>query len=259
MRVVRCRHEDSVVTGVVDRDGAIAAVAGDVYAGSMTTGGPIGRLGEVELLSPCEPSKILCVGRNYATAVRAKGHPWPDLPFVFLKTPNTVVGSEAEILRPDGIETFEYEGELTAVIGKTARQVSAGAALDYVFGYTCGNDMTVRDWQTTDPHWTRAKCGDTLCPLGPWIETELDPSDLSLQTVVNGELHQDGRTSDMIFSLGEIIAFISRTITLEPGDVILMGTPLGAHPVGDGDQIEVTIEGIGTLRNRVRQLPPIAS
>lgn len=258
MRVVRFRHDSSVRTGVADADGVIRAVSGDLYAGSVATDTIVGHLDEIELLPPCEPSKILCVGRNYASAVRAKGHPWPDLPFVFLKTPNTVVGPDVDILRPDGIETFEYEGELTAVIGKVASQVSASAALDYVFGYTCGNDMTVRDWQATDPHWTRAKCSDTLCPLGPWIETDLDPRDLSVRTVVNGDLHQDGRTSDMIFSVGEIIAFISRTMTLYPGDVVLTGTPLGAHPVSDGDLIEVTIESIGTLRNRVRQLPPVA-
>ena len=259
MRVVRFLHDGSPRTGVVAADGAIRAVDGDVYAG-VAAGGPIlGRLGEVPLLPPCRPSKIFCVGRNYASAVRAKGHPWPDLPFVFLKTPNTVVGPDADVLRPDGIETFEYEAELTAVIGRTASRVTAGAARDYVFGYTCGNDLTVRDWQASDPHWTRAKSSDTLCPLGPWIETDLDPGDLAVRALVNGELHQDGRTGDMIFSLGEIVAFITRTITLEPGDAILTGTPLGARPVGDGDVIEVEVEGIGTLRNTVRQLPPVAS
>ena len=242
MRVLRFLHEGSPRTGVVDADGAIRALNGDVYGGAQPDGPVIGRLDDVDLLAPCEPSKIFCVGRNYASAVRAKGHPWPDLPFVFLKAPNAVVGPEAEVCRPDGIETFEYEGELTAVIGRTASRVSEATALDYVFGYTCGNDMTVRDWQATDPHWTRAKSSDTLCPLGPWIETDVQPHDLSVRARVNGELHQDGRTSDMIFSTAQIIAFISRTMTLSPGDVI-----------------EIEVEGIGTLRNTVRQLPPLTS
>ncbi len=252
MRFVRYEDGHTAHYGVAGADGTVRSVTGTIY-GEYEVGDVVGNLADLSLLAPCEPSKILCIGRNYDSAVRARGSDYPTSPVPFLKTPNSVVGPGGDIIRPAGIETFVYEGEMTVVIGKTATAVPAEKAFDYVFGYTCGNDMSVRDWQQTDQHWTRAKASDTLCPLGPWIETEIDPSDLSLQVCVNGELQQDGRTNDLIFKIPEIIEYITRTMTLVPGDVILTGTPLGAQPVVDGDVIEIQIEGIGTLRNTVRQ------
>lgn len=256
MRIARILHNGHPLTVAIDPDGAVRAVDGDIRTGISETGPVLAPLDEVQLLAPCEPSKVLCVGRNYASSVRAKGHPWPDLPFVFFKTPNAVVGPGDVVLRPHGIETFEYEGELAVVIGKPATQIRASDAANHILGYTVGNDMTVRDWQASDPHWTRAKSADTLCPLGPWIETELDPTNLLIETRVNGELQQHGRTDDLIFSIGEIMAFISETITLSPGDVILTGAPTGTRPVVAGDEVAVTIEGIGTLRNVIEQRAP---
>jgi 2-keto-4-pentenoate hydratase/2-oxohepta-3-ene-1,7-dioic acid hydratase in catechol pathway len=256
MRIARILHEGRPLSITVAPDGAVHAIDGEVAANRIHPGRMPGTVDEVQFLAPCEPSKILCVGRNYASSVQARGHPWPEMPFVFLKTPNAVVGPNAVVLRPDGIDTFEYEGELAAVIGKTATQVRAADVNDYILGYTVGNDMTVRDWQASDPHWTRAKSSDTLCPLGPWIETELDPANLLIETRVNGELQQRGRTDDLIFSIGEIVAFISRTMTLIPGDVVLTGAPIGTRPVVAGDEVAVTVEGIGTLRNRIEQAPP---
>ena len=256
MRIARILHEGRPVSVIVTQDGAVHPIDGEVAADLLHPGRVLGSVEEVQFLAPCEPSKILCVGRNYASAVRSKGHPWPEMPFVFLKTPNAVVGPNAVVLRPDGIDTFEYEGELGVVIGKTATQVLAADVNDHILGYTVGNDMTVRDWQASDPHWTRAKSSDTLCPIGPWIETELDPANLLIETRVNGELQQQGRTDDLIFSIGEIIAFISRTMTLVPGDVVLTGAPVGTRPVVAGDEVAVTVEGIGTLRNVIEQAPP---
>lgn len=252
LRVVRYQDEDSAKYGFVDEDGLVRTVSGSIYD-NPNEGDFAGRLEDLTLLAPCEPSKIFCIGRNYDSAVRARGRDYPTAPVAFLKTPNAVVGLGADIIRPAGIETFVYEGELTVVMGRQAIAISADDAWNYVYGYTCGNDMSVRDWQQSDDHWTRAKASDTLCPLGPWIETDVDPSNLSLQAVVNGELRQDGRTDDLIFKIPQIIEYLTRTITLVPGDIILTGTPLGAHPVVDGDVIEIQIEGIGTLRNTVRQ------
>jgi 2-keto-4-pentenoate hydratase/2-oxohepta-3-ene-1,7-dioic acid hydratase in catechol pathway len=252
MRVVQFRSNGASRMGVLESDDAIRALDGDPFSGGQP-GAVVAQLNDVELLAPCAPSKILCIGSNFASAVRAKKRPWPTAPVAFLKTSNAITGPDTDVIRPPDVTTFEYEGEMAVVIGKTASKVSAAQAMDYVFGYACSNDMTVRDWQQTDQHWTRAKASDTLCPLGPWIETDIDPSDLSLKVTVNGQLRQDGRTGDMIFRIPDIIEYLSRTITLYPGDLILTGTPLGAHPVVDGDVMEVEIEGLGLLRNTVRQ------
>jgi 2-keto-4-pentenoate hydratase/2-oxohepta-3-ene-1,7-dioic acid hydratase in catechol pathway len=252
MKYVRFQSEDGASYGVVDNDGQVRTVSGSIYDNPQT-GDAVGKVEDLTLLAPCEPTKIFCIGRNYDSAVRARGSDYPTAPVAFLKTPNSVVGPDGDIIRPGGIENFVYEGEMTVVIGKEAKSVSADDAMDYVFGYTCGNDMSVRDWQQTDAHWTRAKASDTLCPLGPWIVTDIDASDLALKARVNGKLQQDGRTSDMIFKIPQVIEYLSASITLMPGDVILTGTPLGATPVVDGDVVEIDIEGIGTLRNTIRQ------
>lgn len=252
MRFIRYENGQGGSYGAVDRDGQVRAVSGSIYD-NPHFGEVVGTLESVSLLAPCEPTKILCIGSNYRSAVLTRGRELPKAPVAFLKTPNSVIGPDADIIRPVGVETFAYEGEMTVIIGKTATAVPTDRAFDYIFGYTIGNDVTVRDWQQTDQHWTRAKASDTFCPLGPWIETEVNPTGLALQVRINGQLQQDGRTNDLIFTIPEIIEYLTRTMTLVPGDAILTGTPLGAEPIVDGDVIEIAVEGIGTLRNTVRQ------
>lgn len=249
MKLVRVATNDGPQAGVL--------VEGIVHrledaGNSPEAGRAIGSWDDLEHLAPCQPSKVIGVGRNYGAHIREMGRDWPERPFTFIKAPNAVVGDGAEVRRPIGAERFDFEGELAVVIGRTASKVSEADALDHILGYTCGNDFTVRDWQAEDIQWLRAKSSDTLCPLGPWIETEVeDPEDLYLRTRVNGELCQDGRTDDLIFGLPTLIADLTATMTLVPGDVILTGTPSGVGPVEAGDEVEVEIEDIGRLVNRV--------
>lgn len=209
-------------------------------------------LDQVELLAPCQPTKILAVGRNYAAHAAEHDAPVPDEPLLFLKPPNSVIGPGEAIVYPEHLsQQVEHEAELAVVIGRRARFVPRDGALDYVLGYTCANDVTARDLQRRDSQWARAKGFDTFCPLGPWIITDLDVRDLSVCCRVNGELRQQGRTREMIFSVPELIAYISAVMTLEPGDVLLTGTPAGVNPLLPGDRVSVEIEGIGTLWNEV--------
>lgn len=197
------------------------------------------------------PSKIVCVGRNYADHAKELGNEPPAEPIIFLKPPSSVLAPGGRIVRPPQSQRVDFEGELALVIGREARNVTASQWRDYVAGFTCANDVTARDLQKKDGQFTRGKGFDTFCPLGPWIETDLDPASLRLTTRVNGETRQDGNTSQMIFSCGVIIAFITSVMTLVPGDVVLTGTPAGVGPLNGGDTVEVEIEGIGTLRNVV--------
>lgn len=205
----------------------------------------------LELLHPVDAGKIVAVGRNYADHARELGNAPPSEPIIFLKPPSALLRPGGSIEIPAQSERVDFEGELAMVIGRRARHVAEDAWRDYVIGFTCANDVTARDIQKRDVQFTRGKSFDTFLPLGPCIETELDPSDLFLRTRVNGELRQDGRTSQLIFSPGFIVAFITSVMTLSPGDVILTGTPAGVGPLSPGDQVEVEIEGIGTLSNRV--------
>jgi 2-keto-4-pentenoate hydratase/2-oxohepta-3-ene-1,7-dioic acid hydratase in catechol pathway len=197
------------------------------------------------------PTKIVAVGRNYAEHAKELGNEPPSEPIIFLKPPSALLPHEGTIVRPPQSQRVDYEGELAMVIGSRARNVRAERWRDVVQGFTCANDVTARDLQKKDVQFTRGKGFDTFCPIGPCIETELDPSDLSLVTRVNGQVKQNGRTSMMIFPCGVLIEFISAVMTLEPGDVILTGTPAGVGPLAPGDKVEVEIEGIGTLRNHV--------
>lgn len=208
-------------------------------------------LSTLELLPPVDAGKIVAVGRNYADHAKELGNAAPSEPIIFLKPPSALLPPGGAIEIPSQSERVDFEGELAMIIGRRARRVAADAWRDYVIGFTCANDVTARDIQKRDVQFTRGKSFDTFLPLGPCIETELDPSDLSLRTRVNGELRQDGRTSQMIFSPAFIVEFITSVMTLEPGDVILTGTPAGVGPLAAGDQVEVEIEGIGTLRNAV--------
>ena len=207
---------------------------------------------EAELLAPVHPHKIICVGRNYSEHAAELGNEVPTEPLLFLKPPSSVVGPGDNIVLPRVSERVDYEGELGIVIKKTCRNLRDGQDVTpFIFGYTCVNDVTARDLQKKDVQFTRAKSFDTFCALGPCIEDDLDVSSLKLQTRVNGEVKQDGNTSQMVFPCDFLFEFITSIMTLLPGDVILTGTPAGVGPLEAGDTVEVEIEGIGTLRNVV--------
>jgi 2-keto-4-pentenoate hydratase/2-oxohepta-3-ene-1,7-dioic acid hydratase in catechol pathway len=209
------------------------------------------QLSEVKLLPPCTPSKIVALGLNYRSHAEEFNARLPDAPLIFLKPSTAVIGPEAHIVYPASSTRIDYEGELAVVIKKPVWRVSIEDALDYVLGYTCFNDVTTRDLQAKDKQWTRAKGFDTFAPIGPCIQTELDPANVVVETYLNGELKQRGNTSDLIFTIPELINFISNVMTLLPGDIIATGTPSGIGPMHPGDTVEIKIEPIGTLRNYV--------
>ncbi len=210
-------------------------------------------LDQVRLLAPVTPSKIVCVGRNYRDHAAELGNPLPDEPLLFLKPPTSIIGTEDEIEIPGFSQRVEHEGELGVVIGRRARLLRADEdPHDYILGYTCANDVTARDLQRRDVQFTRAKSFDTFCPVGPYITTGLDASDLKIETYVEGLLRQSARTSDMVFSIPYLLHYISQIMTLEVGDLILTGTPAGVGPLIAGETVVVAIEALGTLRNSVR-------
>lgn len=204
-------------------------------------------LGDVEFA----PSKIVAIGQNYRLHAQEMGKGIPAEPLLFFKPRSALLPHGGHIIRPDGYARVDHEAELGVVIGKRARRVAREDALSHVFGYTCVNDVTVRELQQRDGQWSRAKGFDTFCPVGPRIVSGLDPSDLAIRARVNGQIRQDSRTSDLIFDVPTLIAFISAHMTLEPGDLISTGTPAGVGNLAVGDEVEIEIEGIGVLRNRV--------
>jgi len=209
-------------------------------------------LSDLEILPPTYPSKIICVGLNYIDHARELGMPVPGNPLIFLKPPSATLGHMGKIEYPDQAGRLDYEGELAVVIGKRCKNVSSSEAGSVIMGYTCFNDVTARDLQKDDGQWTRSKSFDTFAPFGPFvIDSGLDVSDLYIRTRVNGELRQDSRTSNLIFNVPLLIEFISRIMTLEPGDVIATGTPPGVGELHEGDEVEVEIEDIGILKNSV--------
>ncbi len=208
-------------------------------------------IGEVTLAAPVVPGKVVCIGRNYADHAKEMGAQVPDAPLLFLKPSTSVIGPDAPIVYPADSEQVDYEGELAVVMGRVTRHVAAADALERVFGYTCANDVTARDQQRADGQWTRGKGHDTFCPLGPWIETDLDPAATRVTTELDGATVQDAPTSLLLHSVPELIAYISRVMTLLPGDVVLTGTPAGVGPMRPGQHVSVRIEGIGTLHNPV--------
>ncbi len=210
------------------------------------------------LLPPCSPSKIVCVGRNYPEHAKELGNEPPKEPLIFLKPPSSLIASGDEIIYPPLSERVDYEGELGVVIGKRARHVKASDAFDYVLGYTCVNDVTARDLQRKDGQWPRGKGFDTFCAVGPCLVTkdEIEVSQLRVRTVVDGVVRQDGSVRDMMFGVGDIIAFVSEFMTLEPGDLIATGTPPGVGPLQPGSTVQIEIDGIGVLKNAVIKRQP---
>ncbi len=255
MRIARFAGEDDPQFGVVgDDDGTptIAVLKGDpLYAGLELTGEKV-PLEDVRLLAPVIPrSKVIGIGKNYAKHAAEMGGDVPESPLTFLKPNTSVVGPGDPIVYPKQTHDLHYEGELAVVIGRICRDLSPEDVSKVIFGYTCANDVTARDLQQSDGQWARAKGFDTFCPLGPWIETHLDPSNLTVRTSLDGEIMQDGSTSDMVFDVPTLVAHVSSFMTLLPGDVILTGTPEGVGPMQVGSTVSVTIGGIGTLVNQV--------
>jgi 2-keto-4-pentenoate hydratase/2-oxohepta-3-ene-1,7-dioic acid hydratase in catechol pathway len=205
----------------------------------------------VQLLAPCQPSKIVCLGVNYHGHAREMNHKIPDAPLIFLKPSTAVIGPEADILYPPMSHRVDYEAELAVVIKKPVWRVSREAARDCILGYTCFNDVTARDLQKQDGQWARAKGFDTFAAVGPWISTTADPAALTVESYLNGERKQYGNTADLIYPVDYLIHFISHVMTLLPGDVVATGTPSGIGPMQPGDTIEIKIDGVGTLRNQV--------
>jgi len=206
---------------------------------------------EVRLLAPVEPQKIVCVGRNYAEHAAELGNEVPSEPLIFLKPPSTIVGPEEAVVYPAISERVDHEGELALVIGQRCRHLSEEEAMEVVFGYTVANDVTARDLQRKDGQWTRGKGFDTFCPVGPWIDTQFNPTNRVVRCLVNGEVRQDGNTGLMIYSIARVLAFVTQFMTLEPGDLVLTGTPAGVGAVKAGDVMTVEVGGLGSLVNPV--------
>ena len=206
---------------------------------------------EVQLHPPIVPSKIICVGRNYVAHAEEHNAEVPQIPLLFLKPPSAVIGPQENIILPPQSQRVDHEAELVVVIGKRGRWIQTDEAFDFVLGYTIGNDITARDLQMRDGQWTRGKGFDTFCPIGPWVETEFDPADALVSCHVNGEMRQMASTRDMVFSVRQLITFVSSVMTIEPGDLLFTGTPAGVSPLSPGDTVMVSIEGIGELTNHV--------
>jgi 2-keto-4-pentenoate hydratase/2-oxohepta-3-ene-1,7-dioic acid hydratase in catechol pathway len=251
MKFLRYEKDGKVSGGILDPgSGEIREIEGLPFDGMRPTGKK-DRLSEVRLLAPVVPSKIVAVGLNYKDHAREMGKKIPEEPLLFLKAPSALNRPGGDVVYPPSSQRMDYEAELAVVIGKVAKDVKEKDAPSVIFGYTCINDVTARDLQVKDGLFARAKGFDTFSPIGPWIETELDPSALRVRCLVNGELRQDGNTREMAASAFRLVEFISHVMTLLPGDVIATGTPPGVGPVKVGDVMTIEVEGIGSLTNRV--------
>jgi len=250
MRFARFAIGSTIGYGVVEDDDSITAITTTPFLPWELTEERFAP-GQFRLLSPVLPSKVVAVGLNYRAHAEETGAALPEEPMLFMKPSTSVIGPGETIVMPPQSSRVDHEAELAVVIGKAARHVSAGEALDLVLGYTCANDVTARDLQAKDVQFTRAKGFDTFCPLGPHIETDVDAGKLAIACRVNGETRQDSNTSDLIFDCATLVSFISSVMTLLPGDVIITGTPAGISPLADGDSVEVEVENIGVLTNPV--------
>ncbi len=246
-RYVRYERAGTTAIGVLEGQ-SIRELSGTLFSNPRPTGRTV-RLDEVTLLAPVEPKKVIAVGLNYLSHLGER--PAAKYPGLFAKMPTSIVGPGADVIYPDDATNLHFEGELVVVIGRRAQNVSVADAPGYVFGVTCGNDISEREWQRTDLQWFRAKASDTFGPLGPAIVTGLAYGDLLLQTRVNGDVVQSQRTKDLVFDVPTIVSYVSRYVTLEPGDVIYTGTPQTTKAMKPGDVVEVEIEGVGVLRNRI--------
>ena len=243
MKLVRFQTEQGIFSGFIEGD--------VIVPGGANPGQGEERLSNVRLLAPCSPSKIVAVGLNYRDHAEELNMKLPEEPLLFLKPSSSVIGPGDSVIMPRQSARVDYEAELAIVIGKEARRVPEKDAGAVILGYTCLNDVTARDLQSKDGQWTRAKGFDTFCPIGPWIDTDIDPADLKIDLLLNGVTKQSSRTSNLIFSPNKLVEFITSVMTLYPGDVIATGTTSGIGPMANGDTVEVRIEGIGSLTNRV--------
>ncbi|MEV8019289.1 fumarylacetoacetate hydrolase family protein [Streptomyces sp. NPDC086554] len=258
MRIARFSIDGNVAFGAVEGDKpdelVVDIIKGSPYVAEFELSGVKVPLGKVRLLPPVIGHKIVAFGRNYGEHAKELGHEVPDVPFAFFKPATSMIGSGDAIAYPPFSEELHHEAELAVVIGRMCREVPRERVKDVIFGYTCANDVTARDVQRREKQWARAKGFDSACPLGPWVETDIDltaANDLTIQCTVNGEQRQLGRTSEMVHSIEDLIVNITEAMTLLPGDVILTGTPAGVGPLNVGDEVAVTIERIGTLTNKV--------
>ena len=252
MRLVRFESEGRTGYGILEGE-KIQVLWGTPYDGGLeNTTGELMTLSEVTLLAPCEPTKIIALGMNYRDHAAEIGLPVPEEPLIFMKPSTAVIGPDADIVYPGMSKRVDYEAELAVVIGRPARHVPEAEAFNYILGYSAFNDVTARDLQQKDIQFTRSKSFDTFAALGPWIETEIaDPDRLTVEAFLNGERRQHSNTGNLVFGVATLVSFISRIMTLLPGDVIATGTPAGIGPMLPGDVVEVRVEGIGTLQNRL--------
>ena len=252
MRIVRYQTPESkkIKYGWL-LDDKVGEISGNLF-GRYRRNEALTPLADVNLLAPTEPTKIVCVGRNYVEHAKELGNEVPKVPLIFMKPPSSIIASGETILLPPQTAQVEHEAELVIVIGKRGHHIKAENAKKHILGYTIGNDVTARDLQKSDGQWTRAKGFDTFGPFGPWVDTDFDPSDAVITCRVNGQMRQMASTRDMVFNVGVLIAYISSIMTLEPGDLIFTGTPSGVGELKDGDEVSVEIEGLGIIRNKVR-------
>lgn len=253
MKFLRVEYKNEIYYAVENSDDSITLLDGDIFDCFSKTDISLSK-NQVKLLPPCCPSKIVAVGLNYADHASELNLTIPDFPALFLKPPSTVIGCGDDIIYPKMSSQVDYEAELAIVIGKTASGIPAENSIDYIFGYTCLNDVTARDLQRVDSQWTRAKGFDTFAPIGPVISTGIDPDNAEIELRLNGELKQKSNTSNFIFKTGYLVSAISQIMTLYPGDIITTGTPSGIGPMKPGDIVEVEIDGIGILKNTVKEL-----
>lgn len=249
MRIVRFLYKKKIFWGVVEED-LVRVMENAPWSNIELTKKSV-PIDKIKLLPPATPSKIILAGLNYKDHAKELNMELPEEPIIFLKPPTTLIAHEEDIIYPKEVSRLDYEGELALVLKKGGRNIPESQAGSYILGYTCLNDVTARDLQKKDVQWTRAKSFDTFCPLGPWLETDINPSSVRIKTYLNGQIKQDSSTVNFIFLVNYLVSFISRIMTLCSGDVISTGTPPGVGEVKIGDNIEIEIEGIGKLRNRV--------
>ncbi|MEN2998935.1 MAG: fumarylacetoacetate hydrolase family protein [Brevinematia bacterium] len=249
MKIGRFEKENKPIWGVFDTEnGIVIPIKGSIF-GDFELEEKSFKIEEVDILPPVIPTKVVCVGLNYRDHAEELKMPIPEEPVIFLKPATTVIGHNDTIIAPSFCKRVDYEAELAVVISRVCKNISPSEAKEYILGYTCLNDVTERYFQNKDGQWTRAKSFDTFCPIGPWIETEADWKEISIKAYLNGTIKQDSTTSNMIFGVEEIISFVSKIMTLLPGDVIATGTPPGVGEMKNGDEVVIEIEGIGALRN----------